>query len=414
MARIKAFRALRPKPLLAEKVAALPYDVMSSEEARAMVKGDPYSFLHVDKAEIDLPVETGIHDPIVYETACATLHNMVAEGTLIKDPADRLYIYREVMSGRVQTGLVACAAIDDYLTGVIRKHENTRADKELDRINHVDRCSAQTGPIFLTYRSSPGINSMIEKWISDHKPVYDFISSDGITHTVWVIHETVAIKALVDAIGSIGNLYIADGHHRCASAVKVGLMRREASSAWTGKEEFNYFLSVLVPDSQIHIMSYNRAVRDLNGLTIDNFLDKVGEKFKIEPIKTGVPYKPVRKHHFGMFLDNKWYCLTPKPGSFDKGNPVSRLDVSILQNNLLAPVLGIADPRTDKRIDFIGGGRGLAELERRVGSDMKVAFSLFPTSVSELIEIADSGGIMPPKSTWFEPKLRSGLFIHEI
>lgn len=414
MATVKAFRAIRPAPELADKVAALPYDVMDSNEAREMVKGNPYSFLHVDKAEIDLDPSIDLYDKRVYEKARDNLRRMIKDGVFIQDKGSYLYIYKQVMNGRAQIGIVGCTSIDDYINNIIKKHEFTRADKEQDRINHVDYCNANTGPIFLTYRSKNEINCIVDGWMESHKPVYDFVSEDGIGHTVWVIDDGETIKRLEREFGSIDYLYIADGHHRSASAVKVGIKRREEHPDYKGDEEFNFFLSVLFPDEQLYIMDYNRVVKDLNGYSSSEFISKVGEKFDVEEYKGEGPFKPTVRHTFGMYLDGKWYKLTAKRGTFNENDPVDRLDVSIMQNNLLNPVLGIKDPRTDKRIDFVGGIRGLGELEKRVNAGMKAAFSMCPTTIDDLMAIADAGQVMPPKSTWFEPKLRSGLFIHEL
>lgn len=414
MSIVRPFKGIRPTPELADKVAALPYDVMNSEEAREMVKGNPYSFLHVDKAEIDLDPSIDHYDKKVYEKASDNLKKMIAEGTFIQDGGACLYIYKQVMQGREQVGIVGCTSIDEYIQNKIKKHENTRADKEQDRINHVDYCNANTGPIFLTYKAKAEITQAVNDWISGHKPVYDFVSEDGIGHTVWVIDAKPVIDSISEAFKTVDNLYIADGHHRNASAVKVGLKRREQFPNYTGAEEFNYYLSVIFPDEQLYIMDYNRVVKDMNGNTAEEFINKIKEKFEVEPYNGQGQYRPEEKHSFGMYLEGKWYKLKAKEGTYDPKNPVGRLDVSIMQNNLLNPILGIQDPRTDKRIDFIGGIRGLKELERRVNEDMKVAFSMYPTSIEDLMAIADAGEVMPPKSTWFEPKLRSGLFIHEL
>ena len=414
MAVVKAFRAIRPTVELAHKVAALPYDVMDSNEAREMVKGNPYSFLHVDKAEIDLDPAIDLYDKRVYEKARDNMRAMIKDGVLQQDKNNCLYIYKQVMSGRAQIGLVGCTSIDDYVNNIIKKHEFTRADKEQDRINHVDYCNANTGPIFLTYRAKKAINEMVDSWMASHRPVYDFVSDDKIGHTVWVIDEAAAIKKLEAEFGAVDYLYIADGHHRSASAVKVGLKRRESMPDYKGDEEFNFFLSVLFPDEQLYIMDYNRVVKDLNGNSTDEFIKKVKEKFHMEENMAEGPLKPSEKHTFGMYLEGKWYKLTARSGSYNEKDPVDRLDVSIMQNNLLNPILGIQDPRTDKRIDFVGGIRGLGELEKRVNAGMKVAFSMCPTTIDDLMSIADAGKVMPPKSTWFEPKLRSGLFIHEL
>lgn len=413
MAIIKPFRALRPRADLAERVAALPYDVMDSEEARQMVKGNPYSFLHVDKAEIDLPPEIDLYDERVYQKARENLDRMAAEGVLQQDLQANFYIYRQIMAGRSQTGIVACCSIDEYLDNKIKKHEFTRADKEQDRINHVNVCDANTGPIFLTYRNRSDINDMIEKWCQS-VPVYNFQSEDGITHIIWIIDDPQTISELQQRFLQVEELYIADGHHRCASGVRVGQMRRQQYPDFTGEEEFNYFLAVVFPDKDLHIMDYNRVVKDLNGLSPEEFLTAIEEKFIITKTDAEKPYKPRDRHAFGMYMDGQWYELKAHPGTFADDDPVERLDVSILQNNLLRPVLGIEDPRTDKRIDFIGGIRGLEELERRVKEGMAVAFSMYPATIQDLMDIADAGQVMPPKSTWFEPKLRSGLFIHKL
>lgn len=412
MAVLRPFKAIRPTPEKADKVGALPYDVMNSDEAREMVKDNPYSFLHVDKAEIDLPKGTYIYDEKVYEKARENLEKLISDGVLTEDKTPMLYIYRQTMNGRAQTGLVGCTAIDDYINGVIKKHEFTRADKEADRIHHVDTCNANTGPIFLTHRENTAVSDIVEAWKNTHSPVYDFVSADGVGQTVWVIDDDSTVQELVSEYAKIPYLYIADGHHRCASAVKVGQMRR-VGGEYDGNAEFNYFLSVIFPCNELKIMDYNRVIADLNGLSKDEFILKISEKFTVEK-KGSAPYAPEKRHTFGMFLDGEWYCLAAKSEFINENDPVECLDVSILQNNLISSVLGIDDPRTDKRIDFVGGIRGLRELERRVSEGMKLAFSMYPTSLSELMSIADAGKVMPPKSTWFEPKLLSGLFIHKL
>ena len=412
MAIFKPFKAIRPVPEKAQDVAALPYDVMNSDEAREMVVGNPYSFLHVDKAEIDLDKSVDLYDKKVYLKARENLDKLVTDGICKQDAAPCIYIYRQIMNGRSQTGLVGCTAIDDYINNVIKKHELTRADKEADRINHVDYCDANTGPIFLTYREDDFINTTVEKWKAEHEPVYDFVS-EGVGNTVWVIDCPETIRAIAEKFAAIDYLYIADGHHRAASAVRVGKMRREQNPAYTGEEEFNFFLAVLFPSDELEIMDYNRVMKDLNGYTSEEFIEKIKEVCDVEAVGTDA-YKPETKHTFGMLLDDVWYKLTAKDGTFDPNDPVDRLDVSILQKNVIAPIFGIEDPRTDKRIDFIGGIRGLGELERRVNTDMKIAFSMYPTTLDDLMDIADAGEIMPPKSTWFEPKLMSGLFIHKL
>lgn len=415
MSVVRAFKAIRPTPELACRVAALPYDVMNSEEARQMVVGNPHSFLHVDKAEIDLDPSIDLYDTRVYEKARENLYRMIADGVFVQEEKPCLYIYKQVMNGRAQIGIVGCTAVDDYRNNIIKKHELTRADKEQDRINHVDYCDANTGPIFLTYRARKDIDALVASLMESKAPVYDFVSEDGIGHTVWVMDEEDLICRVRTAFAGVDYLYIADGHHRSASAVRVGMKRREARPDYDGTEEFNFFLSVIFPDDQLYIMDYNRIVRDLNGNTKEAFLAKVAEKFTVTPYTGKGALKPGKKHTYGMYLDGAWHLLEAKEGTFDAADPVARLDVSILQNNLLHPILGIGDPRTDKRIDFVGGIRGLSALSDRVDSgSMAVAFSMYPTTMEDLMDIADAGAIMPPKSTWFEPKLRSGLFIHKL
>lgn len=411
MAVIRQFKAVRPTPAMAEKVAALPYDVVNSEEARDMTAGNPYSFLHVDKAEIDLPVGIDIYSPEVYAKAKENLDNLMANGILIQDDKPMLYIYELTMEGRSQTGLVACTSIDEYINGIIKKHELTREDKEQDRIRHVDICNANTGPIFLAYRTVDKISEIINK-IKKNLPIYDFTAEDGIKHKAWAIDNEDDINNLVELFRDVPNLYIADGHHRNASAAKVGLKRRMEKPDYTGDEEFNYYLSVIFPSDQLKILDYNRVVRDLNGMSDEEFITKLLEKFDI--ISVSGRAKPEKQYDFGMYLNKRWYMLTAK-SSIRTEDAVKGLDVSILQDNVLIPLLGIGDIRTDKRIDFVGGIRGLGELEKRVDSgEMKVAFAMYPTSIEQLMTIADEDKIMPPKSTWFEPKLRSGLFIHSL
>ena len=414
MAIIRPFKAVRPKPELVTRVASPPYDVLNREEAFQMAKDNPDSFLHIGKSEIDLEANIDPYDEKVYQKAKANLDKMIEKKIYIQDETKKIYIYRQIMDGRSQTGLVVCTSIDDYLNGVIKKHENTRNDKEQDRINHVNITDANTGPIFLAYRKNQKISQIIDEWVNKEKPVYDFISEDGITHTCWIIDSEQVIYQLIKVFSKIEYLYIADGHHRAASGVKVGLSRREKFKDFTGDEEFNYFLSVLFPDNELCIMDYNRVVSDLWGNSNETFLEKISRKFEIETQESDIPYKPQSKHTFGMYLNEKWYKLTAKVNTFDDEDVVERLDVSILQNNLLSPVLGIEDPRTDKRIEFIGGIRGLEELKKRVDNGAKVAFSLFPTSMADLMAVADAKKVMPPKSTWFEPKLRSGIFIHKL
>jgi uncharacterized protein (DUF1015 family) len=453
MATVRPFICVRPAADKAEKIAALPYDVYNREEAKEVVKKNPQSFLSIDRAETQFGDEVDTYDPRVYEKASAMLQEWIADGSFIRDEEPCYYVYTLTMDGRAQSGIVGCASVDEYVNGVIKKHENTRADKELDRIHHVDVCSAQTGPIFLAYRNNEKIKQTIEAAVFNAKKeqpadgaqntggqlLYDFTSEDGIRHTVCRISNPADVEAIRQAFGALGSVYIADGHHRAASAVKVGLKRREEHPDYDGTEEFNYFLSVLFPDDELMIMDYNRVVKDLNGLSTKQFLDKMKSLFDVEKIErsdllaaTGKlqqqnaspeeyaklltdateEVKPSKKGEFSMYLEGSWYRCTMHPEDIPD-DPVEGLDVSVLQNKLLAPVLGIGDPKTDKRIDFVGGIRGMKELERRCDTDCKVAFAMYPTSIAELFAVADAGLLMPPKSTWFEPKLRSGLFIHE-
>lgn len=412
MPKVTPFYSIRPTPQLAPYVAALPYDVYNRKEALAEIKKEPLSFLRIDRAETQFPDEVDTYDPRVYAKARELLDTMIAEGSFIIEETPCYYIYELTMNGRSQTGVVACSSVDDYQNGLIKKHENTREDKELDRIRHVDVTNAHTGPIFLVYRSQAELNALI-CGAKGQAPLYDFISPDGIAHRVWRIAEPEKLSRIEACFAKLPCTYIADGHHRCASAVKVGLERRKANPNYTGEEEFNRFLSVLFPDDQLYIMPYNRAVRDLNGLTPKDFLSAIERAGFTVEYKGKEQVSPVQKGTFGMYLSEGWYLLTAHE-KLHSPDPVKGLDVSILQENLLAPVLGIQDPRTDKRIDFVGGIRGLGELERRVSEDMTVAFSMCATSISELLSVADAGLLMPPKSTWFEPKLRSGLFIHRL
>lgn len=412
MATVKPFCCVRPNQEVVSKVAALPYDVYNREEAKAVTAKNPLSFLNIDRAETQFPDEVSLHDPKVYEKARELLESWIEDGTLVSDEAECYYIYELTMDGRAQTGIVACAAVDDYLENVIKRHESTREEKELDRICHVDVTDAHTGPIFLAYRSDQGINQIVEL-VCGGEALYDFTADDGVRHRVWKVGDPEQVAQIQRRFASISNVYIADGHHRAASAVKVGLKRRDGKPYYTGQEPFNFFLSVLFPDDQLMIMPYNRVVRDLNGYSKEAFLQEVSARFTVTPMG-GIPYQPEERHQFGMYLDGCWYALRAKPEFVTDSDPVKGLDVSILQDALLQPVLGIQNPRTDGRIDFIGGIRGLSELEKRVSEDMAVAFSMYPTSIQELFAVADDGFLMPPKSTWFEPKLRSGLFIHRL
>ena len=413
MPKVTPFQGIRPTPSLASHIAALPYDVYSRKEACEEVKKEPLSFLKIDRAETQFSDDISTYDPKVYQKACELLKEEIENGHFIKDETPCYYIYELIMDGRSQTGIVACSDIDDYLSGIIKKHEDTREEKEIDRINHVDITNAHTGPIFLAYRSRSEINRIVESCKETLPVLYDFTSKDNITHKAWCISDDATIKELENLFAQIPCTYIADGHHRCASAVKVGLKRRAEHPDYTGDEEFNRFLSVLFPDDQLSILPYNRVVKDLNGYSEEDFMKAVeAAGFHISCMKKE-PVSPKEKGSFGMFLNGNWYLLKADE-SLLSSDPVEGLDVSVLQNHLLAPILGIGDPRIDKRIDFVGGIRGLAELEKRVSEDMKIAFSMYPTSIDELLDVAEAGLLMPPKSTWFEPKLRSGLFIHSL
>ena len=412
MATIRPFAAIRPPREYAEQVSCLPYDVMNHAEACAMAAGNASSYLHICRADIDTS-EAAIHDTETYEKSRENLQKFLEKGFLKRESKACYYIYRQMMWGRVQTGIVGCASVDEYLDGTIKKHELTRKEKELDRINHFDTCSTQTEPVFLAYRKHEGISATIREWIKFHKPEYEFTSDDGVTHLLWPVTDDDAIAAIRQGFKEVPALYIADGHHRTASSAAVSAKRRAEHPDYTGEEEFNYLMAVTFCDEDLFIMDYNRVVFDLNGLSEADFLSTIGEKFTVAPAAPGAPHAPRAKHEFGMFLGGKWYSITAKEGTFNATHPIESLDCAILQSNLLAPVLGITDPRTSERIDFVGGIRGLAELETRAGST-GVAFALYPVTMADLFNVADSGEIMPPKSTWFEPKLRSGLFAHEI
>lgn len=414
MVTVKPFKALRPNGELVSKCAALPYDVMSSDEAREMVKGNPYTFLRIDRAEVNLAKGVDIYSPEVYDTARKTLDKMEEDGVYINDGERKYYFYRQIMDGRAQTGIVGCASIQDYLENRIKKHELTRADKEIDRINHVDVCSAHTGPIFLTYKDSEILDEIIEKQ-TQGTPIYDFVAEDGVRHTVWTTDGEETDRAIEKAFASLDALYIADGHHRCASAVKVGVKRMNENPTHTGNEEYNFFLSVIFPSKSLKILDYNRLLKDLNGYTPSGLLEEIEKNVgDVSVIDTNEPYRPDECHTFGLYLDGKWYKVKFHDRLCQAEKAVDRLDCAILQKYLLSPILGIDDPRSDKRIDFAGGIRGLKYLEERCQNDMKMAISMYPTSLCELMDVADNGDIMPPKSTWFEPKLRSGILIHKI
>ena len=411
MATIKPFVGIRPSKDKAAYIAALPYDVYSREEARKVVENDSLSFLRIDRPETQFPEDVDMYSPVVYQKAHEMLWDMVEKGDFITEDKEVYYIYELTMNGRVQDGLVACASIDDYQNGIIMKHENTREEKEQDRIRHVDTCGAQTGPIFLAYRAKEVIREIIATKKKD-EPLYDFTSNDGIRHRVFCIDDESVIAIIKKEFEHTNQIYIADGHHRAASAVKVGMKRRQENPNYDGTEEFNYFLSILFADEQLMIMDYNRVVKDLNGNTVKEFLGKMKET--VDVVKEDkAEIRPTKKGEFSMYLDGTWYLCKIREADLDS-DPVEGLDVSILQKKVLTPLLGIGDPRIDKRIDFVGGIRGLKELEKRVAEDCEVAFAMYPTSIQELFDVADAGMLMPPKSTWFEPKLRSGLFIHKI
>ena len=411
MAKIKAFKGVRPATDKIKDVASPPYDVLNSKEAREQVIGKPFSFLHVVKPEVDLPEDIDLYSEPVYAKGKENLYGLLEKGVLIQDEKPSFYLYRLIMEDVDQVGLVAGASIEDYEKGIIKKHEHTRAAKEADRIKHVDTLSANTGPVFLTYRARTDFNAIAND-IMKTTPVYDFTADDDIKHIFWKIEDEAAINNITTIFEDIDFLYVADGHHRSASGTKVGQQRREANPNHTGSEEYNFFLSVIFPHDQLYIMDYNRVVKDLNGLAPAEFLAEIKEKFDVEEFSVTEGYNPTGLHNFGMYLDGMWYNITAKPGTFDANDPVKSLDVSILQENLLAPVLAIGDPRKDKRIDFVGGIRGLGELSGRVDAGEAVAFAMYATSIEELMAIADADEIMPPKSTWFEPKLRSGVITH--
>ena len=412
MATIRPFAALRPPKQYAEQVSCLPYDVMNHEEACLMAAGNASSFLHICRADIDTS-EAQIHDDVTYEMSRRNLEEFLRRGFLVRDASPCYYIYRQIMWGRVQTGIVGCASVDEYMDGTIKKHELTRKEKEQDRINHFDACSVQTEPVFLAYRKHEGISSAMREWIKFHRPEYNFTSEDGVTHILWPVDDPAVIETIRRGFEEVPALYIADGHHRTASSAAVSAMRRKQHPTYTGQEEFNYLMAVTFCDEDLFIMDYNRVVADLNGHSVEEFLHRVEEKFKVVPAKRQEPFAPRAKHEFGMYLNAKWYSSTAREGTYDEQHPIRSLDCSILQENLLAPILDIEDPRTSPRIDFVGGIRGLTELENRAGK-AGVAFALYPVTMDDLFRVADSGEIMPPKSTWFEPKLRSGLFAHEI
>ena len=411
MARIEPLRGVRPRKDIAHLVAAPPYDVLTSDEARDMAAGNPYSFLHIGKPEIDLPPGTDIYSDAVYAKGKETFLRFLREGTIAPDRTRNFYIYKQVWGEHIQIGLVAAASCRDYLDDVIKKHELTRIDKENDRMRHIETLGAQTGPVFLTYRRKETIDALIAEGMKK-APEYDITTPDGVRHIFFVVGEAGLVLRIREAFAGLDHLYVADGHHRSAAATRIKVKRDGERAGRTGDEEDNFFLAVIFPHNQMKILPYNRVVRDLNGLDSAAFLARVAEKFLV---RLSERKSPERSREFAMFLDGRWHVLEARPGTFDPADPIRSLDVSILQENLLAPVLGVADPRTDKRIDFVGGIRGPAELEKKVlAGGFRVAFSLFPTTIDQLFDVADRGQTMPPKSTWFEPKLKDGLVVHMI
>lgn len=414
--RIHPFKAVRPADGVAHEVAALPYDVYDRSEAAAAVAGKPLSFLNIDRPETQFAPEADMYADEVYEKGRDLLRERIADGTFVREDAPCLFLYELVMDGRSQIGVVTCCAVDEYENGIIKKHENTLEKKERDRIRHIDALDAQTGPIFLTYRDNEAVDALVDE-VRAETPLYDFVSEDGVAHRVWRIADAAKVDALVKAFEAVPAAYIADGHHRAASAVKVSRARRDGRPNYAGDEEFNFFLSVLFPAGQLAILPYNRVVADLNGLTVEEFLDRLQEKYEILHVQEP-QLEPIEKGAMGMYLQGRWYGLGIRP-ELESADPVEGLDASLLQNHVLGPILGIDDPRTNARVEFVGGIRGLGELERKVNKydangGPAVAFAMFPTAIEELLAVADAGMLMPPKSTWFEPKLRSGLFIHEL
>ena len=410
MAIVRPFKALRPRKDLVERVASLPYDVMDRKEAKAMAKGNPYSFLHIIRSEIDFPSSTDPYDEKVYKKARKNLKVFEDDGILVQDEQPMVYIYRQIMDGREQTGFVGCTSVDDYVNNVIKKHELTLLSKERDRLNHFDKCDANTAPIFLTYRDNDRLNEILEEW-TEKEPEFDIVTEDGIGHIAWAINDNELIKEITALFGGIENLYIADGHHRCASAAKVALQRRGENQNFTGNEEFNFFMSVIFPESNLNVMPYNRVVHDPNGMTTEEYFNKMGEIFNIEPQKA--PYKPIEKATFGMYVNKEWYKLTLKDGVVDETDVLESIDAAILEKHVLNDILGIKNVRDSSRISFVGGIRGLKGLKEKTDKLDGCGFSMYPVTIKEIMDVSDSGLIMPAKSTWFEPKLRSGLFVHK-
>ncbi|MEJ5307884.1 MAG: DUF1015 family protein [candidate division WOR-3 bacterium] len=413
MAVIKPFKGIRPVKEKVAEVAAPPYDVVSVKEAREYVKDKKYSFLRIEKSEIECPDDWHVHDERIFLKGKENFEKFLKDKVLFQDKNDYLYIYKQIMGKHEQTGIVACTSVDDYISDVIKKHEHTREDKEIERAMHVDIIDANTGPVFLTYRKEKEIDDIVNNFIEKNEPEYDFRDELNVQHILFVVKDNKIIEKLVKLFANIENLYVADGHHRSAAAVRVAKKRRENFKKYTGKEEFNFFLSVIYPDDQLKIMDYNRVVKDLNGLTKEKFFEQLKKKFNIVELKRS--QKPEKVHTFSMYIDKKWYKLEAKEDIISRTDPIKSLDVSILQDNVLNPLLGIKEPRTDKRINFVGGIRGIDELQKLVDSkEYEVAFALYPTSMEQLMTVADSGNVMPPKSTWFEPKLRSGLIVHKL
>ncbi len=414
MSVVRPFKGIIPKEGMAEKVSCVPYDVIDRAEAKVMASGNEVSFLRVVRSEVDLDDHVDDYDDLVYETARKNLDEFIEKGIMVEEREPIYYIYRQMMDGRVQTGIVATCSIDDYENGIIKRHEFTRPVKEVDRINNFYHTEANTEPVFFSYRRNAEIDKIVNEWIVFHKPIFDFRTEDGVTHVLWKLDDHAKVKNIEALFKGVDYLYIADGHHRTASAAKVGMKKREENPNYTGDEEFNYLMAVIFPDEDLFIMDYNRVVKDLNGLSNEVFFEELEKRFTVRKVVGSENFKPIKRNTFGMYLDGHWYELVANEGTFDANDPVDRLDVSILQKNVLTPILGISDPRTDERITFIGGIRGLGALKDKVDSGWRVAFSMFPTEMSDLLAIADSGNVMPPKSTWFEPKLRSGLFVHRL
>ena len=414
MAKIKPFKGVRPPKDLITKVASRPYDVLNSEEARKEAEGNEKSLYHIIKPEIDFPAGTDEHDPRVYDKAVENFNKFQKEGWLVQDSEEKYYIYAQTMDGRTQYGLVVCAHMEDYMTGVIKKHELTRADKEEDRMKHVRINNANIEPVFFAYPDNKELDEIVENVVKNQKPEYDFVAEDGFGHHFWTIDDKKTIDRITELFAAMPSLYIADGHHRTAAAALVGNEKAKQNPNHRGDEEYNYFLAVCFPDNQLKIIDYNRVVKDLNGLSDADFLKALGKDFEVKEMGTEI-YKPSKIHNFSLYLSGKCYSLNAKEGTYNDNDPIGVLDVTISSNLILNKILGIKDLRTDKRIDFVGGIRGLGELKKRVDSgEMKMALALYPVSMKQLIDIADSGNIMPPKTTWFEPKLRSGLVIHKL